>query len=84
MKISTGQESTLKTYRGFAAALFPKALPMLDARIEMFGEDEEVIQAESQMLYLFAQIEFKNAPEHPAVTFCKSECFAPADDTEAT
>ncbi len=72
--ISTGQLSTLKTYRKLASVLFPKALPMLDARIEEFGEDEEVIQHETQMMYLFGQIEFQGAPEQPAVTFCKSEC----------
>lgn len=71
--ISTGQPSTLKTYRELAAVIFPKALPMLDARIDAFGEDEEVIQDETQMLYLFAQIEFGGAPKHPAVTFCEKE-----------
>ena len=37
MRISTGQPSTLATYRKIAAVMFPKALPMLDARIEQFG-----------------------------------------------
>ncbi len=74
-KISTGEPSTLKTYRKIATVMFPKALPMLDRRIEEYGEDEEVIQAESQMLYLFSEIEFNNAPTDPAVTFTKSEGF---------
>jgi hypothetical protein len=72
-KISTGEPSTLKTYRQLVALLFPKALPMLDRRIAEFGEDEEVMQDERQMLYLFAQIEFHDAPEEPAVIFCRSE-----------
>ena len=75
-QMSTGQDSTLKNYRELVAVMFPKALPMLDKRIDEFGEDEEVVQAESQMIYLFGQIEFNGAPEHPAVTFCKSEGFA--------
>ena len=73
--ISTGEPSTLKTFRRMAALLFPKALPMIDKRIAEFGEDEIVIHHESQMLYLFAQIEFKGAPADPAVTFTKSEGF---------
>ena len=71
--ISTGQPSTLKTYRELASVMFPKALPMLDKRIAEFGEDEVVIQDESQMLYLFGQIQFKGAPEDPAVTFGETE-----------
>jgi hypothetical protein len=73
MKLSTGQPSTLKSYRQLVAVVFPKALPMLDKRIEAFGEDEPVLQAESQMIYLFAQIEFKDAPEFPDVIFCQTE-----------
>ena len=73
--LSTGQPSTLKAYREMAQVIFPKALPMLDERIEKYGEDEEVIQHETQMLYLFAQIQFEGAPEKPAVTFCKQEGF---------
>ena len=72
-KISTGQSSTLKTYRSIAKVTFPKALPMLDARIEQFGEDEVVEQNERQMIYLLGQIEFGGAPQHPAVIFTHSE-----------
>ena len=72
--ISTGEPSTLKTFRKMAALLVPKALPMLDARIKTLGEDEIVVQDERQMLYLFAQIEFHDAPEHPAVIFTETEC----------
>lgn len=71
--ISTGQPSTLGTYIGIAKVAFPKAVPMLQSRIDKFGEDEQVLQDERQMLYLFAQIEFGGAPEHPAVIFCESE-----------
>lgn len=74
-KISTGEPSTLKTYRALAAILFPKALPMLDKRIAEFGEDEVVIQDERQMLYLFGQIEFGGGSTDPAVTFCEKEGF---------
>lgn len=73
MNISTGEPSTLKTYRNLAAVLFPKALPMLDRRIEQFGENEQVLQAETQMIYLLGQIEFGGAPEDPAVIFCEAE-----------
>ena len=71
--ISTGDPSTLKTYRRLAEAMFPKAVPMLDRRITQFGEDEEVLQDERQMLYLFSQIEFGNESEDPGVIFCESE-----------
>ena len=74
LTISTGQPSTLATYRKLAASLFPKALPMIDERIARYGEDEVVVQDERQMLYLCAQIEFSGAPEFPAVTFTKTEC----------
>ena len=73
-KLSTGEPSTLATYRAWAAALFPKALPMLDAQIEKYGEHEIVVQHESQMIYLLGQIQFNDAPEHPAVIFTKTEC----------
>ena len=72
-KLSTGEPSTLKTYRGFAAVLFPKALPMLDERIARYGEDEPVDQDERQMLWLLAQIEFNGAPAHPHVLFTRTE-----------
>ncbi len=73
LNISTGEPSTLKTYRKLASLLFPKALPMLDARIEKFGDAEEVVQDERQMIYLLGQIQFHNAPEFPAVIFCEGE-----------
>ncbi len=71
--LSTGAPSTLKEYRTLVSSIFPKALPMLDRRIEEYGEDEEVLQDERQMIYMFSQIEFADAPEYPAVVFCKSE-----------
>lgn len=56
--ISTGQPSTLKTYRDLAKMLFPKAVKMLDEKIEVEGEDSEVIASETQMLQVLAAIEF--------------------------
>ena len=52
--LSDGSPSTLKTYRGFAELLFPKALPMLDERIAKEGEDAEVLADETQMIQLLA------------------------------
>lgn len=72
-KISTGQPSTLATYQTLAKLLFPKALPMIEARIELYGEDEEVVQDERQMLWAMAQIQFKDAPGQPAIIFTKTE-----------
>lgn len=81
MNISTGAPSTLKTYRKIASVLFPKALPMIDRRIAEYGEDEPVVQAESQMIYLMGQIEFNGAPQDPAVIFTKAEgAFANPDE----
>jgi len=57
--ISTGEPSTLKTYRKLAAALTGEDSPatkMLDAKIKEQGEDAEVIQHESQMLLLIATL----------------------------
>jgi len=57
--ISTGEPSTLGTYRKISAALTGENSPatkMLDAKIKEQGEDMEVIQDESQMLLLIAQM----------------------------
>lgn len=57
--ISTGEPSTLGTYRKIAAALTGEDLPatkMLDQKIKEQGEDAEVIQHESQMLFLIVQM----------------------------
>lgn len=73
--LSTGMPATLKSYRALAELLFPKALPMLDRRIEEFGEDEIVIQHESQMIYLFNAIQTGEAASaDPAVWFGETEC----------
>lgn len=49
---------TLGDYRKIARAVFPDAVPFLNSKIEESpnGEDEKVIAAESQMLYLLANI----------------------------
>lgn len=57
--ISTGEPSTLKTYRKMAAVLTGEDSPatkMLDEKIKDQGEDAEVIQDESQMLMLIVQM----------------------------
>ncbi len=57
--ISTGEPSTLKTYRKLSAALTGDDSPatrMLDDKIASQGEDAEVIQDESQMLYLIVNM----------------------------
>jgi hypothetical protein len=54
-KISTGEPSTLGTYRRIAAALTGEDSPatqMLDAKIKEQGESMEVVTDESQMLLL--------------------------------
>lgn len=57
-KLSNGDPSTLKTYRKIATILFPKALPMLDKRIENEGEDGVILAHETQMLQVLGSIEF--------------------------
>ena len=59
--ISTGEPSTLKTYRKIALVLSggdetSKAVRFFDNKIDDQGEDEVVIQAESQMMYLIANM----------------------------
>jgi hypothetical protein len=57
--ISTGEPSTLGTYRKLAAALTGEDSPatqMLDEKIKEQGEDMEVIQDESQMMFLILQM----------------------------
>lgn len=57
--ISTGEPSTLKTYRKISAALTGEDSPatkMLDEKIREEGEDTEVIPHESQMLFLIVQM----------------------------
>ncbi len=56
-KLSTGQDSTLGEYRKLAVAFLgedSEAVKFLDEKIaeSSNGEKEEVIAAESQMLYL--------------------------------
>ena len=64
IKMSTGQDSTLKEYRRMAALFFGEesaATTFLDKKITESpnGEDEEVIAAESQMVHLLGQIHLK-------------------------
>ena len=56
--ISTGQPATLKTYREIARFFGEKAVEYIDQKIAESpkGENEEVIAAESQVLYLLAQL----------------------------
>lgn len=57
--ISTGEPSTLKTYRKIAAALAGEnsaATKFFDEKISCQGEDMEVIQSEQQMMYLIMQM----------------------------
>lgn len=58
IKISTGEDSTLKTYRKIAEVIGEKAVEFIDKKISASknGEDEEVIVEESQMLYLLSHI----------------------------
>lgn len=60
-KISTGEDSTLGTYRKIANIIFGEdspAVKFLDEKIAESpnGENEEVIADESQMLYLIANM----------------------------
>jgi len=56
--ISTGQPSTLGTYKELAVFFGPKAEAFIDKKIAEAtkGKDEEVIAEETQMLYLLANI----------------------------
>lgn len=63
-KISTGQDSTLETYRQIAVALFgeqSKPVQFLDQKIAESSnkEKEEVVADERQMLYLLANMGLK-------------------------
>lgn len=66
-RISTGQPSTLGTYRQIASILGPEAVAFIDKEIADApnGEDEVVIADESQMMYLLGQVASggKNEPE---------------------
>ena len=63
IKLSTGDDSTLRSYRKMVVAVFgeeSKAVKFLDEKIAISpnGENEEVIADETQMVYLLGQIEF--------------------------
>ena len=58
-KLSTGDNSTLGNYRKLASVIFGEkstAVKFLDKKIEEQGENEEVIQDETQMIYLLANL----------------------------
>ena len=56
--ISTGQPSTLGTYKELAHIFGPKAVAFIQNKIDESpdGENEEVIADERQMLILFASM----------------------------
>jgi len=56
--ISTGQPSTLGTYKQLASTFGDKAVEFIQAKIDKSpkGENEEVIASESQVMILFAQL----------------------------
>lgn len=59
MSLSSGHPNTLGGYRDLSVILFGErsdAVKFLDEKIAEQGRDSEVIQAESQMIYLLAQI----------------------------
>jgi hypothetical protein len=63
-KLSSGEDATLGNYRKIVSVLFgedSEAVKFLDEKIAESpnGEKEEVIAAESQMLYLLSSIHFK-------------------------
>ena len=57
-KLSTGQDSTLGTYRNIAQLFGDKAVLYFDARIAgaRNGKDEEVIADETQMTYFMISL----------------------------
>jgi hypothetical protein len=68
--ISTGQPSTLKTYRDIAISLSlgdmsSSAVKFIDKKIEesTIGEQEEVIANESQMMHLIMSMIMKDIRE---------------------
>ena len=56
--LSTGDKATLGNYRKLCKAVgFDKAAKFFEDKIRDEGEDSEVIQCESQMMYLIMSIE---------------------------
>lgn len=67
--ISTGEPSTLGTYRKISAVLTGEDSPatkMLDAKISEYGEDVAVIRDEGQMLMLIVTMGLGPKPEPDA------------------
>lgn len=58
IKLSTGQDSTLKTYKGIARIFGKTAEAFIDEKIAESprGENEEVLTDERQMLILLASM----------------------------
>jgi len=66
--VSTGEPSTLGTYRRIAAQLTGEdsaATKMLDDKIQDLGEDEKVIAPESQMMMLIVHMGLAEKLEAP-------------------
>jgi len=57
-KLSTGENSTLGTYKKIASVFGEKAVAFIQKKIDESpdGEDEEVVAHESQMLVLLASM----------------------------
>lgn len=57
-KLSTGKDSTLGNYKKFAVIFGPKCVKFFEEKIAESpnGENEEVIQDESQMMFLMASM----------------------------
>lgn len=66
--ISTGQPSTLGTYRMLAVLYGPKAVAHMDKLIAEApnGDQEEVIADETQMMHLLARLTTEQTPEEEA------------------
>jgi len=58
MKLSTGEDSTLGTYKKWAKIFGPNAVEFFEKKIKESpnGENEEVIADESQMMLLMASL----------------------------
>lgn len=61
IKLSTGEDSTLGTYKKLARIFGPEAVKFIEDKIKEspHGEQEEVIADESQMLLLLASLSEK-------------------------
>lgn len=75
-KLSTGDDSTLSSYRKLALTLFgenSQALNFLDQKIIERGEDYKIILDEIRMIYLLSQIALDKPFFHHPNYFKKGE-----------